>query len=104
MCRQMNTNLLCFLLLCCCWTIGCSRMSYGDKILANTKKIRLGMEKTEVTDSLGPPFNSFPDQTDFHRETLYYYIPRRHTDDPDRRPLFFVGLNSNRVCYTSCVW
>jgi len=107
---KRTKNVLFYLLMVCCGLItGCSRANYGDKILANAKRIKLGMEKKEVIGILGLPRSTFPDiyeEDNIHRETLFYPIqPRCLTGDSDRRPTdFIVSMESNRVWYTSYIW
>lgn len=100
MSRLMKHTLFCSLLACHCLTVGCSRMSYGDKILADSEKIKPGMERKEVIAIPGAPLNTVYDKHNLYRESMFYYIhPRRiHTDEPDRRPVFVVVyLESNQV-------
>jgi hypothetical protein len=83
-------------------------MNYGDKILADAEKIKLGMEKKEVIGILGRPRSTFPNigEDNICREIVFYPIhPRRITDEPDPRPMFLIiSLESNRVWSTEYIW
>lgn len=106
--KWMKIIILYFFAACCCLSIGCSPAARSDNVLANAKKIKIGMDKENVIDILGNPKTSsnYYCEDNIPREIFYYPIPTRHsTDNSKRRPIAFViDFGSNQVWRVSYLW
>ena len=91
-----------------CLIMGCSRIDYDDPdyILNNAEKIKLGMERKEIIDILGPPSASFFNEKKTVQEVFFYKIPlHRFTNELNDRPTnFIISIQSNKVIHAGMMW